>query len=104
MYDFMTMLDITHTEDGDVELGTGDVTYTESSGQHKRDLLLADKGHFKETPASGVGAFNFMHDTDPENFYRTVRKECSKDGMKVKDVNQVDGELVIDAEYESSES
>ena len=44
-----------------------------------------------------------MHDTDPENFYRTVRKECSKDGMKVKDVKQIDGELIIDAEYENSE-
>ena len=104
MYNFMTMLDITHTEDGDVELGTGDVTYTESTGQHKRDLSLADKGHFKESPAAGVGAFNCKHDTDPENFYRTVRKECSKDGMKVMDVGQANGEVVIDAEYESSES
>ena len=48
--------------------------------------------------------FNFMHDTDPENFYRTVRKECSKDGMKVKDVKQVNGELLIDAEYEDGKS
>ena len=100
----MSMLDITHTEDGDVELGIGDVTYTESTGQHKRDLLLADKGHFKESAAVGVGVFNFMHDTDPENFYRTVRKECSKDGMKVKDVKQVNGELLIDAEYEDGNS
>ena len=48
------MIDITHTEDGDVEVGTGDLTYTESTGQHKRDLLLADKGHFKENPDRGV--------------------------------------------------
>ncbi len=98
------MLDITQTADGDVELGTGDVTYTESTGQHKRDLLLADKGHYKECPAVGVGSLNFMHDTDPESFYRTVRKECSKDGMKVKDVKTENGELVIDAEYEGSKS
>ena len=53
MYNFIVMLDITQTADGDVELGTGDLTYTESTGQHKRDLLLADKGHFKENPDRG---------------------------------------------------
>lgn len=91
--------DITNTESGDVELGTGDLTYTESTGQHKRDILLADKGHYKEVPAVGVGAANFVHDTEPENFYRTVLKECAKDGMKVKDVRMNNGNLTIDAEY-----
>ena len=89
---------------GDVEVGTGDLTYTESTGQHKRDLLLADKGHFKENPDRGVGAFNFLGDSDPEEFYRTVRKECSKDGMKVKDVKRSGGDLIIDAKYENGNS
>ena len=104
MYNFIVMLDITQTANGDVELGTGDLTYTESTGQHKRDLLLADKGHFKENPDRGVGAFNFLGDSDPEEFYRTVRKECSKDGMKVKDVKRSCGDLIIDAKYENGNS
>ena len=95
------MIDITQAENGDIELGSGDLTYTESTGQHKRDLLLADKGYFKESPDRGVGACNFLGDSDPEEFYRTVRKECSKDGMKVKDVKQEGEEFVIDAEYEN---
>ena len=96
------MTDITHPEDGDVALGTYDPTYTESTVQHKRDLLLADKGHFKENPDRGVGTFNFLNDSDPEDFYRMVRKECTKDGMKVKDVKQSGGELIIDASYENN--
>lgn len=95
------MIDITQAGDGDIEIGSGDLTYTESTGQHKRDLLLADKGHFKESPDRGVGAFNFLADSDPEEFYRTVRKECSKDGIKVIDVKREGEEFIIDAEYEN---
>lgn len=101
-YNFTNMvIDITNTPDGDVETGTGDLTYTEATGQHKRDILLADKGHYKESPATGVGAMNYMHDTDPENFYRAILKECAADGMKVKDVKMKNNTLEIDAEYEN---
>ena len=55
MYNFIVMLDITQTADGDVELGTGDLTYTESTGQHKRDLLLADKDILKKTRTGAWG-------------------------------------------------
>lgn len=96
------MIDIQQSPDGDILLPGGDITYTESTGQHKRDLLLSDKGHFKESPETGVGTLNFLNDTDPENFYRTARKECSRDGMKVKNITLVDGQLEIDADYEDS--
>lgn len=96
------MIDITQTSEGDIDLNGGDFTYTESTGQHKRDLLLGDKGHFKETPAAGIGAQNFVNDTNPENFCRTVRKECSRDGMKVKDIRISNGQLEIDAAYEEN--
>lgn len=96
------MHDITFTQDGDVELGLGDITYTESTGQHKRDLLLSDRGHVKEFPGVGIGVNNFLHDTDPENFFRTIRKECTKDGMKVYRVGAEAGEIIIDAEYENN--
>lgn len=98
------MIDIKQNEDGDVAIEDGDVAYTESTGQHKRDILLADKGHFKEHPVAGVGAANFIHDADPSGFYRTTRRECSRDGMKVKDIRVTGGEIEIDAEYENSNS
>lgn len=97
------MTDITQTPDGDLSLDSGDIAYTESSGQHKRDLLLAGKGHYKESPASGIGAADFLNDTEPDNFFRTVRRECSRDGMKVKNISMTGGQLEIDAEYENSD-
>lgn len=96
------MIDIANTPDGDIDLSTGEVLYQESTGQHKRDLLLSDKGHVKEYPAVGVGTPNFINDTDPENLFRTIRKECTKDGMKVTDVTMTAGELTIDASYENN--
>jgi hypothetical protein len=100
----MMVTDITQTQDGDIELSSGDLIYSESIGQHQRDILLADKGHYKEYPASGVGSVNFINDTEPENFLRAVRKECAKDGMRVKNIQISNGNLTIEAEYENSNS
>lgn len=86
---------------GDVEL-TDDLTLTEATEQHKRDLLLASPGDFKEAPTVGVDCVSFLHDTDPADFLRTVRKQCEKDGMRVDAIDyDAAGELIIDAEYEN---
>lgn len=98
------MIDILHAPSGDISLEGGDIAYDESTGQHKADILIADKGHFKEVPAAGVGAANFINETDPEAFYRTVRKELERDGMKVKKIRIVSGELKIDANYADNNS
>ncbi len=79
--------DIQHTEEGDIDLTRGDIFYAESTRQHQKDLLLADKGHYKEFPDMGVGAHNFLNDNGPENLYRSIRREFTKDGMKVKKVS-----------------
>lgn len=75
--------DIKQTDTGDVDLSAGDISYTESTRQHQKDLLLADKGFYKETPEAGVGALNYINDSEPENLYRSIRKEFTRDGMKV---------------------
>lgn len=93
------MIDIAQNTDGDVEM-TDDIVLTESTEQHKRDLLLASQGDFKQTPTIGIDCVAFLHDTDPSDFLRTVRKQCEKDGMRVSNVSyNAQGELTIDAEY-----
>ena len=47
------MIDILQTSTGDVEL-SDDLIRTEATEQHKRDLLLASQGDFKEAPTVGV--------------------------------------------------
>ena len=61
------MIDILQTSTGDVEL-SDDLIRTEATEQHKRDLLLASQGDFKEAPTVGVDCVSFLHDTDPADF------------------------------------
>lgn len=95
-------IDLQHTPEGDIDLATGDLIYSDSKEQHQKDILLADKGHYKERPEIGVGTINFINDNNPENFLRSVRKELSKDGMKVRQVRIKQGKLTIDADYEDN--
>lgn len=98
------MIDILQTSTGDVEL-SDDLIRTEATEQHKRDLLLASQGDFKETPTVGVDCVSFLHDTDPADFLRTVRKQCERDGMRVDAIDyDTDGTLTISAEYDDSNS
>ena len=94
------MIDILQTSTGDVEL-SDDLIRTEATEQHKRDLLLASQGDF----TVGVDCVSFLHDTDPADFLRTVRKQCERDGMRVDAVDYAtDGTLTISAEYDDSNS
>lgn len=92
------MIDIGHTANGDIDLQADDILYAESTGQHQRDILLADKGHYKESPETGVGALEYMNDNEPDRLLRSIRKEFTRDGMKV---SKVSLDNVV-AEYEES--
>lgn len=94
------MIDIKHAENGDIDFGTGDLMYTESTSQHQKDILVSGKGQYKETPELGVEVLNFINDTEPENLYRSIRKEFTRDGMKVTKVS-LDQTI---ANYEESNS
>lgn len=81
------MIDIQHTSNGDIDLMAGDLLYTESTAQHQRDILLSGKGHYKESPETGVDAMEYVNDNEPENLLRSIRKEFTRDGMKVTKVS-----------------
>lgn len=92
------MIDIQHTSSGDIDLSSGDLLYTESTGQHQKDILLSGKGHYKESPETGVGAMEYINDNEPDNLLRSIRNEFTRDGMKVTRVS-IDN---IIAEYEEN--
>lgn len=94
------MIDIKHTESGDIDFGAGDLLYVESTHQHQKDILVSGKGHYKETPELGVNVLDYINDTEPENLYRSIRKEFTRDGMKVTKVSM---DQTI-AHYEESNS
>ena len=97
------MEDILQTADGDVDFSTGDLvraTADRATAQHKRDILIAAPGDFKEAPTVGVGAVEYIQG-DTSLFLRDVRKQLQADGMTVERV-AFDGEgaLVIEGGYE----
>ncbi len=98
------MDDYKQQSDGDLDLSMGDLEVTESTEQHKRDLLYSDKGHVRDKPEAGVGIISYIFDNDPEDLLRATRKEFSSDGMKVKSVgfNTTTGDLEVVASYENS--
>lgn len=97
------MTDIRHTEDGDIDLGNGDVSYTESDYQHQKDILLSQKGYYKEHPECGADILSYVNESNPEELLRTIRKEFVADGMKVTKVSlNAVGDIETDASYENS--
>ena len=84
-------------------LTDGDFTVGESTYQHQKILLFADKGQFKDNPTTGVGSRRFLESSKPDDFAREIRQEFSADGMIVNSINIADNlELTIDAQYKSS--
>jgi hypothetical protein len=84
---------------GGLLIKDGDLAIGESTAQHQNDLLLLQKGALKYEPLIGVGVADFVDDEGMEDMFRTIRKEYAKDGMKVNELKEVNGELIIDAEY-----
>lgn len=94
--------DILLTNDGDVDFSGGDIsmaTTERATGQHKRDILMASPGDFKEFPRLGVGAVEYIQG-DTEMFLRDVRKQMQADGITVIQVAfSTKGELIVEGGY-----
>lgn len=90
--------------DGDLDLRieNGDFVAGESTLQHQKLLLLIGKNELKENPIVGVGIENYLDDESPADMHREIRLQFTKDGMKVKSIKTVTGNLTIDAQYENN--
>jgi len=81
-------------------LTNGDFTIGESTYQHQKLLLFADKGEFKAYPASGVGSRRFLENFRSDDFAREIRLEFMADGMTVNTLKIGENlEITIDAQY-----
>jgi hypothetical protein len=92
--------------DGDLIIENGDLKVDESTLQHQRDLLLSNKGEFKQNPTIGVGLNNFiLENLSSADFNKAVTEEFENDGMHVIKIQSESLENVtIDAEYGNTES
>lgn len=92
--------DILLDENFDLQIANGDLVVGESTYQHQKILIFADKGQFKANPTIGVGSRRYLETSKPDELAREIRLEFYGDGMDVKTLSIADNlEIKIDAEY-----
>lgn len=80
------MIDIGLDAGEDLSVVSGDFLCAESTAQHQRQLILNNKGDFKQNPTIGVGAFDYMNDENYQELMRAISIEFARDGMDVQSV------------------
>jgi hypothetical protein len=92
--------DILLDENFELQISSGDLSVGESTYQHQKILIFADKGQFKSSPKIGVGSRRYLETSKPDELAREIRLEFYGDGMDVKTLKIEDNlEIKIDAEY-----
>ncbi len=91
--------DILLTDTGDIAIVNGDFVISESSAQHQRLLLLANKCDYKENPMRGVGTKRYLETSDSNAFAREIRQEFTLDGMEVTSITINAETITVDATY-----
>ncbi len=99
------MIDIGLDDNEDLDIQNGDFTAVESTAQHQRQLILNNKGDFKQNPTVCVGAFEYFDDEHLQDLIRAVSIEFSRDGMDVQSVKiSQQGVLQSEAYYPNTTS
>ena len=93
------MKDFRLTADNDLMVKNGDFVIGDATEDNQRLLILAEKGSLRHAPTRGVGIRRYLQDENPREMLRSVRKELTRDGMKVTAINYHNGKLKIDADY-----
>jgi hypothetical protein len=78
----------------------GDFVMAENTAWHQRDLILNNKGEYKENPTIGVGAFDYLDDENIQDLIRAITVAFTVDGMQVEGINlSAAGVITSDAYY-----
>lgn len=93
------MNDFLFDETGDLKEENGDLVIGNSEEQHQFDIVKSGKAHNKEFPGMGVDVEEHLNDENIGSLVNEVRKNFVADGMKVKAVTLIKGNLETDASY-----
>ncbi len=94
------MKDLLLDENNDLLIQNGDFVIGSSDNQHQLDILVAEKGEFKEFPEIGVGIHEMLSDDDFVDFLIEAKKNLEYDGMKINNIEFTpEGKLHIDGKY-----
>jgi hypothetical protein len=94
--------DILLGDDMDLVFRNGDLVMGESTEQHKKLLLLNDKGHMKQAPAYGVGIGGYLNDDNLGELHGEIQQQFEKDGMRITKLKIFENKTIeVEAHYES---
>jgi hypothetical protein len=93
------MKDISLSDQYDLEITGGDFTIVESTARHQQQLILNNKGDFKQNPTICVGAVEYFDDEHFQELTRAVSIEFTRDGMDVKNVKLSPGGIINSDAY-----
>ncbi len=93
------MRDMRLTPDGDLHIANGDVVIGDATFDNQQLLLAAEKSSLRHAPLRGVGVLSYLDDEGPRSLVREVRRQFALDGMKVRTVTYLEGNMRIDASY-----
>ncbi len=95
------MMDICLDAGYDLVFEAGDFAITEGTPQHQQQLILNNKGDFKQNPVTCVGVLNYLEDENYQELIRNISIEFARDGMNVISVKlSPNGIINTDAFYQ----
>lgn len=83
------MIDILLNGSNDLKVSAGDFGSGESKVTHNENLILCEKGEWKENPTMCVGAGSYLEDDAVSDLLNAVSDNLRRDGMSVKSVKQL---------------
>lgn len=87
-------------DNGDLLIKDGHFVIGESTSQHKKCLLLAEKGEYRQYPFSGIGLGSYINDDLLEELASETQKQFELDGMNVSKIEVFeDGTMTEKATY-----
>jgi hypothetical protein len=73
--------DLLEDSDGDILIVNGDLTIGESDNTHISDVIVANKGDWKEYPLLGVGINAYLNSSGMQQFVTNeIKKQLDSDG------------------------
>jgi hypothetical protein len=77
------MIDYGVDGNNDLLISGGDFVRVESTAQHQRQLLLCQKGEYKDNPTICVGVSSYQDDDNKEALFQEITVQFQQDGMEV---------------------
>ena len=85
----MEVTDHRHIEGQGMLIEDGDFALVESEQDHIRDIILDNKGEWKQWPVIGVAALNFLNSSaNFDDIKKQIQKQLEYDDFKVQSIKQ----------------